>query len=45
MAFGRENVIHAGLTDARWLTRIDKETVRLATFLGDQVSMDRSESE
>ena len=45
MAFGRENVIHAGLTDARWLARIDKETVRLATFLGDQVSMDRSETE
>jgi predicted RNA-binding protein YlxR (DUF448 family) len=45
MAFGRENVIHAGLTDARWLSRIDKETTRLAIFLGDQVSMDRSESE
>ncbi len=45
MAFGRENVIHAGLTDARWLARIDKETMRLATFLGDQLGMDRSETE
>ncbi len=45
MAFGRANVIHAGLTDARWATRIAEQTMRLAAYISSADSMDRSENE
>ena len=35
MALGRENVIHAGLTDVGWADRIDRESRRLAAYKGD----------
>lgn len=34
MALGRENVIHAGLTDAGWAGKLADENRRLAAYLG-----------
>lgn len=43
MALGRDNVIHAGLTDAAWAARIADETLRLVAY--DQTVTDGSCSE
>lgn len=36
MALGRENVIHAGLTDVGWARNLGFESRRLATYLGGE---------
>lgn len=36
MALGRENVIHAGLTDAGWASKLGLESRRLAAYLGSE---------
>ena len=35
MALGKENVIHAGLTDVGWAERIERDAGRLAAYRGD----------